>query len=74
MRCAIVSILVISPVGSAIAGRIVDGKKRAAVGIGAAAGAGTAVVAGTRGEEVDLGGGAAITLRLPEPLTVRIRA
>jgi hypothetical protein len=61
-------------VGGAIIGRIVGGRKGAAIGAGTGAGAGTAVVMGTRGKEVRLGKGAALTLRLVEPLTVRIRS
>jgi hypothetical protein len=61
-------------VGGAIIGRIVGGRKGAAIGAGTGAGAGTAVVMGTRGKEVRLGKGAALTLKLIEPLTVRIRS
>jgi hypothetical protein len=57
----------------AIIGRIAGGKKGAAIGAGAGAGAGTAVVMNTRGKEVRLGRGAALTLRLTEPLTVRVK-
>ncbi len=61
-------------VGGAIIGRIVGGRKGAAIGAGTGAGAGTAVVMGTRGKEVRLGKGTALTLKLVEPLTVRIRS
>lgn len=59
--------------GGAIIGRIVGGRKGALIGTAAGAGAGTAVVMSTRGEEVRLAKGAALTLRLSEPLTVRVR-
>ena len=59
--------------GGAIIGAIVGGKKGALVGTAIGGGAGTAVVLSTRGKEVQLPKGAAFTLRLSEPLTVRIR-
>jgi hypothetical protein len=59
--------------GGAIVGGIVGGKKGAAIGGAAAGGAGTAVVMSQRGEDVRLGRGAALTLRLTEPLTIRVR-
>ncbi len=59
--------------GGAIIGALVGGKKGAAVGTAVGGGAGTAVVLSTRGKEVRLPKGAALTLRLSEPLTVRIR-
>jgi hypothetical protein len=61
-------------VGGAIIGRIAGGRKGAAIGAGAGAGAGTAVVMSTRGKEVRLAKGATLTLRLTEPLTVRVRS
>jgi hypothetical protein len=59
--------------GGAIIGGIVGGKKGAAIGAAAGGGGGTAVVLSTRGDEVRLGKGAAMTLRLVEPLTVRVK-
>ncbi len=59
--------------GGALIGALVGGKKGALVGTGVGGGAGTAYVLSTRGEEVRLGRGAAITVRLTEPLTVKVR-
>jgi hypothetical protein len=59
--------------GGAIIGAIVGGKKGAAIGTAAGGGAGTAVVLSTRGKEVHLPKGSALTLRLSEPVTIRIR-
>jgi hypothetical protein len=59
--------------GGAIVGGIVGGKKGAVIGGAAGGGAGTAVVMTQRGKDVRLGRGAALTLRLTEPLTVKIR-
>lgn len=59
-------------VGGAIVGGIIGGKKGAAIGSAAGAGAGGAVVMSTRGEEVRLGPGAAISVRLSQPITVRV--
>jgi hypothetical protein len=56
----------------AITGAIVDGKKGAAIGSAIGAAGGTGVVLATRGDEVSLGRGAAITVRLTAPLTVRV--
>jgi hypothetical protein len=50
------------------------GKKGALIGGGVGGGAGTAVVMSTRGEEVGIGRGAPFTLRLAEPIRVRIRS
>jgi len=60
--------------GGAIVGGIVGGKKGAAIGGAAGGGAGTAVVMSQRGQEVRLGRGAALTLRLTEPVTIRVRS
>jgi hypothetical protein len=60
--------------GGAIVGAILGGKKGAAIGTAVGGGAGTAVVLETRGQEVRLGQGAAFTLQLSEPVTVRVRA
>ena len=59
--------------GGAIVGGIVGGKKGAVIGGAAGGGAGTAVVMTQRGKDVRLGRGAALTLRLTEPVTIRVR-
>jgi hypothetical protein len=59
--------------GGAIVGGIVGGKKGAVIGGAAGGGAGTAVVMSQRGKDVRLGRGAALTLRLTEPVTIRVR-
>jgi hypothetical protein len=60
--------------GGAIIGAIAGGKKGALIGTAVGGGAGTGVVLSTRGKEVQLGKGAALTLKLTEPLTVRVRS
>jgi hypothetical protein len=60
--------------GGALIGGIAGGKKGAAIGTAAGAGAGTAYVMSTRGEEVHIAKGTAITLKLAEPITVRVRS
>lgn len=60
--------------GGAVLGALIGGKKGAAIGTAVGGGAGTAVVLETRGKEVRLGRGAAMTLVLSEPVTVRVRA
>jgi len=57
--------------GGAIVGAIAGGKKGAAIGAAAGGGAGTAVVLSTRGKEVRYGRGAAFSVRLLQPITVR---
>jgi hypothetical protein len=59
--------------GGAIIGALVGGKKGALVGTAVGGGAGTAVVLSTRGKEVHLGKGAALTVRLAAPVTIRVR-
>ena len=59
--------------GGAIIGALVGGKKGALIGSAAGGGAGTAIVLSTRGKEVHLPRGAALTLRLSEPVTIRVR-
>ena len=59
--------------GGAIIGGIVGGGKGALIGTAVGAGAGTAVVMSTRGDEVHLPKGSALTLKLSEPLTIRVR-
>jgi hypothetical protein len=56
----------------AIIGGIADGKKGAAIGTAVGGGAGTGVVLATRGQEVRLGRGAIVSVRLLKPLTVRV--
>jgi hypothetical protein len=60
--------------GGAIIGGLIGGKKGALIGTAAGGGAGTAVVLSTRGKEVLLPKGSALTLRLTEPLTVRVKS
>ena len=57
--------------GGAVIGGLIGGKKGAAIGGAAAGGTGTAVVLNTRGEEVRLGKGAVVSVKLSAPLTVR---
>jgi hypothetical protein len=59
--------------GGAIIGALVGGKKGALVGTAVGGGAGTAAVLSTRGKEVHVPKGAALTLRLTAPVTVRVR-
>ena len=59
--------------GGAIIGALLGGKKGALVGTAVGGGAGTAVVLSTRGKEVHLARGSALTLRLAAPVTVRVR-
>jgi hypothetical protein len=59
--------------GGALIGALVGGKKGALVGTAVGGGAGTAVVLSTRGKEIHLPKGAALTLRLSEPVTVSVR-
>ena len=59
--------------GGAVIGGIVGGKKGAVIGGAVGGGAGTAVVLFDSGQEVRLGKGASISLRLTAPLTVRVR-
>ncbi len=58
--------------GGAVVGAIVGGKKGAAIGAAAGGGAGTAYVMSTRGPEVRLGRNAAVSVRLTEPLRIRV--
>lgn len=59
--------------GGALIGGLLGGKKGALIGGAAGGGAGTAVVMSTRGKEVRLGKGAPMSLRLTQPLTIRVR-
>ena len=56
----------------AVIGRIAGGKKGAAEGAAIGGGAGTGVVLATRGKEVRLGKGAALSVRLTAPVTIRV--
>jgi hypothetical protein len=58
----------------ALIGAIAGGKDGAAKGAAIGGGAGTAVVLGTRGEEVRLGPGDTMSVKLTQPLTVRVKA
>jgi hypothetical protein len=60
--------------GGAIIGALVGGKKGALIGTAVGGGAGTAVVLSTSGKEVRLPKGAALTLRLSSPVTVRVKS
>jgi hypothetical protein len=59
--------------GGAAVGAIVGGKKGAAIGAAAGGGAGTGVVLSTRGRDVRLGPGAAVSVRLLEPVRLDVR-
>jgi hypothetical protein len=59
--------------GGAIIGGLLGGKKGALIGTAAGGGAGTAVVLSTRGKEVSMPRGATLTLRLSEPVTIKVR-
>jgi len=59
--------------GGALVGGLVGGGKGAAIGAAAGGGAGTAVVLNTRGEEVRIGRGQTVLVRLTQPLRVRVR-
>jgi hypothetical protein len=56
----------------ALIGRVAGGKSGAATGALIGGGAGTAYVLSTRGKDVRVGRGAALSVRLREPLTVRV--
>jgi hypothetical protein len=58
----------------AVVGAIAGGKKGAAVGAAVGAGAGTGVVVATKGDEVRLGPGAVLTVRVDAPFTIRVPA
>jgi hypothetical protein len=64
--------IAIPAAAGAIIGGIADGKKGAAIGTAVGGGAGTGVVLATRGQEVRLGRGAAVSVRLLKPLTVLV--
>ena len=58
--------------GGAIVGGILCGKKGAGIGALAGGGGGTAVVLATLGQDVRVGRGATLAVRLSAPLTVRV--
>lgn len=60
--------------GGAIIGGLLGGKKGAVIGGSVGGGAGTAVVLNQRGKEVRLPRGSHLSLRLLEPVTVRVPA
>jgi hypothetical protein len=62
----------IGAAGGAIVGGLIGGGDGAAKGAAVGGGAGTAAVLATRGEEVRLGEGADLSVRLTAPLTVRV--
>jgi len=59
--------------GGALIGALLGGKKGAVIGGAVGGGGGTAVVLSTRGKDVRLAKGTALTLKLAEPVTVRVR-
>jgi hypothetical protein len=59
--------------GGAVIGGILGGKKGAAIGTAVGGGGGTAAVLTTRGKEVHMGRGSVVTVRLTEPVTVKVR-
>lgn len=59
--------------GGAIIGGLVGGKKGALIGGAIGGGGGAAVVMSTRGPDVHLPKGSALTVRLAKPVTVRVR-
>jgi hypothetical protein len=54
-------------------GALLGGGKGAAIGAGVGGGGGTAYVMSERGDEVGLGRGAAVSVKLVEPLKVRVK-
>jgi hypothetical protein len=59
--------------GGAIIGGIIGGGDGAAKGAAIGGAAGTGVVLSTRGQEIRLAPGTAVSVRLASPLTVRVR-
>ena len=59
--------------GGAVLGGALGGKKGALIGGAAGGGAGTALAVSSRGPEVRVNGGTALSIRLRDPLTVRAR-
>jgi hypothetical protein len=60
--------------GAAIVGALIGGKKGAGIGAAVGGGAGTAYVLSTPGKEVRLGSGERVSVRLAQPLTIRVPA
>ena len=60
--------------GGAVIGALAGGKKGAAIGATAGGGAGTAVVLSTRGRDVRLGPGAAVSVQLLEPIRLEVES
>ncbi len=60
--------------GGALVGAIVGGKKGAGIGALVGGGAGTAYVLSTPGKEVRLGSGARLSVRLAQPVKIRVPA
>jgi hypothetical protein len=60
--------------GGAIVGGLLGGKKGALVGTAIGGGGGTAVVLSTRGKEVGIPRGSALSVRLVSPIAVKARA
>jgi hypothetical protein len=60
--------------GGAVIGALLGGGKGAAIGATAGGGAGTAVVLSTSGKEVSLPRGSVVSVRLQQPVTVRVAA
>jgi hypothetical protein len=58
--------------GGALIGAIIGGKKGAVIGTAVGGGTGTGVVLSTRGKEVRLPKGAELSVKLLEPITVRL--
>lgn len=58
--------------GGALVGGLLGGGKGALIGTAAGGGAGTAVVLSTRGKEIHLPRGAALTLRLLQPVRIKV--
>ena len=58
--------------GGAALGALIDGKKGAGIGAAVGGGAGTAAVLTTRGKDVRIGRGAALSVRLTAPLTIHV--
>ncbi len=58
--------------GGAIVGALIGGKKGAGIGAAVGGGAGTAYVLSTPGKEVTLGSGAKLSVKLAQPVTIRV--
>ena len=58
--------------GGAIVGALIGGKKGAGIGAAVGGGAGTAYVLSQPGKEVKLGAGERVSVRLAQPVTIRV--